>query len=164
MKRIIIIGCLALTLAGCMSVPYTSKGAYLGAMHDMELNMQTLGFRPVGNSHETVNESTFISEDWKDYWVCYDTRQFVDTLGNAAAYTVRYREYEDGVISVELAGCDVTHPDDYATVCGDDGVAQRINSIKNDKEGTKEYTALGTAVVLGGCALFPLLILVAALL
>ena len=124
-------------MAGCAtSANYTSKGAYLGAMHEVELDMEALGFHPVATGHETVNEGYVLNDEWKNDWVTYDTRQFADSLGYTAAYTVAYRACEDGMRIISVTGCEVSHPDDYALVCGDDGVVQRMNNVPVDVKGS----------------------------
>ena len=147
-----------LLTAGCSSVGYTSKGAYLGALHDVELGMQSIGFQPVASGHETVSENYALDDDWSSDWVTYDTRRFTDSLGYTAAYSVAYHAYKDGMRFVEVAGCEVSHPDDYALVCGDDGVVQRLNNVPVDKKDEGSISAIGAMLFVGSCLVIPSLL------
>ena len=126
----VIVAVATMLLVGCKEIRYTTKGAYLGAMHELGTELKTIGLCPVGSSLETVNEPYVFDDEWKNDWVVYDTRRFADSLGNTATFTVRYRKFREGMINVEVSGCDVSRPDYYKYVCGDDGVIQRLNSLR----------------------------------
>lgn len=152
-----------LLFAGCKSLNYTSTGAYLGAIHTVETEMKPLGLLPVGSGRETVNEPYVFDDEWKNDWVVYDTRRFADSLGNTASFTVRYRECKDGVINVEVSGCDVSHPSHYEGVCGADGAVQRLNRLDAAPRSSRGNSVAGVAV-LGGCFLaVPILALLLAI-
>jgi len=154
-KSLIMCAAICCLTVGCKGTAYTSQGVYLGALHEVEMDMQAMGFQPIGSGQETINETYVFDDEWKNDWVTYDARRFVDSLGYEAAYTVRYRAVEDGVRTVEVAGCEVSHPDDYSAICGDDGVVQRINRLQPDKH-SKRSAAAG--VFLGSCLAIPVLI------
>lgn len=151
----------SLLSAGCSSVNYTSKGVYLGALHETELDMLAIGFMPVATSHETINNA--FNDDWRNDWITYDTRQFADSLGNTAAYTVAYRIHEDGMRTIAVAGCEVSHPGDYALVCGDNGIVQRMNNIPSDQK-SRDFGAMIAKTLIGSGILIPTLLVLSIIL
>lgn len=153
MKKRFVISFLAFPLlfAGCKGPSYTSKGAYLGSLHEVELAMAGLGLYPVGTGQETVNEPYVFDDEWKNDWVTYETRSFADSAGNTATFTVKYRSKYDGVSDVEVSGCEVSRSDYYQAVCGDDGVVRRAGRQVQDRNAPDNYTT--AAVVLVGSGL-----------
>ncbi len=119
---------------GCKGVKYTSQGVYLGAMHEVENQLESMGFRPIGCGQESVNEPYAVGDEWVDDWVTYDIRSFADTTGCRVDYSVRYRAVEDGMQKVEVAGCEVNCTGDYTAICGDDGVVRKLNNLPTDKQ------------------------------
>lgn len=147
----------SLLMAGCGSVKYTSTGAYLGTLHEVESDLKVVGLMPVGSGRETVNEPYVFDDEWKNDWVVYDTRRFADSLGNTASFTVRYRSIGDGLTNVDVSTCDVSHPDMYAYVCGDDGVVQRLNNMVENKSISNKNVGAALSV-LGICISVPFLL------
>ena len=165
MKKIDIILCVALALlaVGCKGAKYTSQGAYLGAMHEVETQLESMGFMPVGCGQETVNESFSDDDGWHTDWVTYDTRSFSDTTGCRLEYTVRYRTLEEGMYKVELAGCEVNCTGDYTAICGDDGVVRSLNHMPTDKQSTDVFSTASVLSVSSGILLPVILVAILSL-
>ena len=116
-------------------------GLFEGTMYEVSQEMLSAGYSQISLRNYTQNES-YVNNDneWKNDIVKYDTREYMDSLGNTASFTVRYREIADGVKDLKVCDCRVSNSYDYGRICGDYGIVPRVNNTIADKEMSTKKT------------------------
>ena len=107
-----------LGMISCMDVYHvTKKSTFDQAVNSVQFDMNNQGFRSIGSSSNTRNETVVTGVSYSRYtgygsamannFITQDTYRFADSLGNTMSYSVSYsaKQTDDGKPYVEMLNC-----------------------------------------------------------